>query len=621
VTAKKRLLEEVSQWATPFEVILATTFTFEPAFFVAAGVLPAMAGLGSERPSSAALVRQQLGSPYVGVLQGGPSQGAVPGWIDRAIWDSPRLGLLHAKCLVAAGTTRIHCLITSANLTEASWRTNRETAAVFSCSRDGRGRHASKAVTVLTGLRWLAATRELTDWVDATDRLLETLPRSSAPTDVVWSGLHWPGTVLDRLPTGHVVTATSPFWPDEPAAAQRVIAALNAVAPKLRLVTRDAAHGELFEAPGAFVDALVSHAPGVEIAVASPTDTGEEATVPRRLHGKQVTVDTSVGPRSYIGSANVTVRGLALAPGANVELGIVVPVDGLVDHLGFRSLDPARRRDPQDYDAPELDLAEFVSGLALLHADRRLEIVLDPGAVQWTSVEVPIGETERPLSAAKTEFLLDEKTYAKVVGLPELLVRSQTAAAHLPVVLDGDAKYDVEGISDAGFDAFLKGFGATIGLNESEEEDGPGEPLGDSPPPTPPGVNEIRAVHRARDVIERLEQHERVLQSRLVIVPRPSTALVELWLRGPGGMVTLARHLRHAALDELPPAITPTAATFVLTEIDFALRRLEESFPWCNAPVRRARGIVEGERSAAAECLEPKTLQEIQRLRPRRRRA
>jgi hypothetical protein len=620
MNSEQRLLEHVENWEPPFEVILATTFTFEPEFFVNTGVLTTMAGLGSERPSSSALVRQRLGNPYVGVLQGAASQGAAAGWIDRAIWDSPRLGLLHAKCVVAAGK-RIHCLITSANLTETSWRANREIACEFSCSRDGKGSHASEVVTVLTGLRRLAVARGLTPWVEAANLLLKTLPEPLAETDVVWSGRYWPGTVLNRLPRGNRLTATSPFWPSDPAAADRVVTALTALAPKLRLVTRGTANGDLFDAPPAFVAALAAHAPDTEIAVASPTDNSGE--VQRRLHAKQLTIETSEIITSYIGSANVTVGGLDLAPGANVELGVLVPVDGLIDHLGFSPFDVAKARDPQDEDDPELDPAEFLSGLAFLYeADRRLEISLDASVVHWTCIEVPVGEIKRSLSGNHTEFILDKKTYDKVVELPELLVRSQNVAARLPVVLDHNAKHDVDVIGRTDLDDFLGGFGGTIGLDESEEEDEAGVPSVEGLP-VPPEVlvGKIRAVHRARDVIERLEKHERMLRFRLENGPKQPEAMIELWLRGPGGIVTLARCLRHAALEVGPPAMTPTAAMFALSEIDSVLQRLKTSFPVYTAPVLRAQRIVGEQRSAVSASLEPQILRDIGRLRRLRRQA
>ncbi len=610
----ERLLERVAQWEAPHEAILATTYTFNAEFFVNTGVLLALAQLGTERPAASSLVRQRLGNPYVGVLQGDSSSGALVGWVERAVWDARRRGLLHAKCLVVAGRTQIRCLLTSANLTEPSWRSNQEIAAVLTCPRETGGGQTAEVVDVLRGLRSLGEQRGLGGWVAAVDRLLNNLPAPPGTTDVVWSGFGSLPSVLERLPHGEVITVTSPFWPNEAAAATHVVEMLAAVAPRLRLITRGSSDGALFDLPEAFVDAIRSKGTPAEVAVCSSIETIDGREVQRRLHGKQLTVQTPDGPLSYVGSANATVRGLALGKPPNVELGILAPVEPMVAELGFRQLDPGKRRDLQE-EASEPAVAEVVSGLALLHADGlRLEVLVDDAG--WTAVDVPVGGAPRALSHRQTTFDLDRQTYEQVATQPEILLHSQTRTGKLPVVLDDEAKRDVDVLTATtlDLDEFLNGFGHRLGPDESDDDEDADRTL--DPPLQQPSAprTAIMAVHRARSAIERLDAHERLLRTRLEEDAALPTALLELWLHGQAGVVQLARHVRRAALDRTPPMISAVAATFIICEVESTLERMADHFPSMAAPLRTATRIVVAERRATGAAISGTARRDIERL-------
>ena len=596
----KRLLDVLVEMAAdgPFTSILATTFTFDPEFFVHSGVLPALAGeldrtraTGDERRRrvDAEVVRDRLGNPYVAVLQGFPTRsGATPGWIDRLAWNTRRHGVLHAKCLVAVGPELVNVIVTSANLTEGSWCQNLEVAVSWSAPRNpttaGERRRAEAAAQVVAGIVSLARLVKATSLIDEASKLHDELTNSADPAPVVvWSGKTLPGHPLEDLARGDEAVVISPFWNDDDNSASTVTAALKGLAPTVTLAGRKSSNGSGVELPGAL--GLAAQGAGFKLSTSSEPDAAnvEDSSLSiRRLHAKQIAVRSGSAWRSYVGSANATLQGLALGSGPNVELGVIVDIPPLVRRdPTVTSVDPHGLSDPEDPAALRDDEAGWPSfyGRAFLAEDGNLALHIDPAPDAGAKVEIPTGAESRPLIRKADHVLhLEGAHVARLVNRAEItIVTAEDVRLAVPVVLDDALKRQVGG-SGAGIAQDLDELLACLARNpirspsdddwESSDQAPSDTPSG--PMPSPPLPR--KPVHRAREAIEVVMAVEGPLQEFLERNPSPTDRLVELRLGGTGSIVDLARRIAMTSGSE--HGLTKVASAFVATEIGLLLNRL-----------------------------------------------
>jgi len=592
VTDTARLLDLVSGMGHDgaFEIILATTFNFDSEFFVHTGVLPALAGeLNLDRAGqslrrriSADVVRDALGNPFVGVIQGCPSPGATPAWVDRHLWPTRRLGVQHAKCLLAASRSNLHALVTSANLTDGSWCSNIEMGVAWTAPRQPvtvAERQAAAAIAELArGLRLLAFAIKEMRFAEAAAELESRLPPpTSGDPHVVWSGKPFNGHPLDGLAPGEELIVTSPFWPADAPGSARVVAELRRLAPDVTLVGRAAPGTAVLELPDAM--ATSSRCAGVKMEVAaapndpnSPTD----AVSRRLLHAKQFSLRTGQQWRSYVGSANATVQGLALAGKPNVELGVVAEIGPLLKGSAAESTRPPPAVvDPDD--PASASAAPFADSYATAHlrSGGVLELTCEPTPARGAYLEVPTGGPVRLLRQRTRQKLdVEADIVSGLLRRPEVTVVSSSGTRlPVPVVVSDDLVRAEAGATD--LDSLLDRLRRNpLGRPSDDPYDGTDEPNDADGPP--PGLDMARRVvprkpvHRARETIEVITASEAPLKAFLAT--DPPCRLIELRLAGAGGILDLARRLDSTAGTDV--GLTLTAAAFATIEIELLFSRL-----------------------------------------------
>ncbi|MGS0684595.1 hypothetical protein ACVBEQ_05500 [Nakamurella sp. GG22] len=592
-----RLLDVLTNMSDdgPFTTILATTFTFDPVFFVSTGVLPALAGgLNSNRGTTdkrqrfaAETVRDLLGNPFVAVLQGCPSpSGATPGWIDRFLWPTRRLGVLHAKCLLALGKSRAHVVVTSANLTEMSWCSNLEVAASWSAPLAAkktiaeRGRAAAVA-EVADGIERLATLVDATKTRNEARAIASDL-RDSEPANpaIGWSGGPFVGHPLDRLDPGDEVVAVSPFWAADEQSADALLKALGRLGPRMQLVGRSLSGSTLIELPAALESA--ANAAGATLAVGRPKSTVDDTDsdqMNRRLHAKQVAVRSGGRWRSYVGSANATAQGYGLAGRANIELGVVVEAAPLLTRMNASGSQPPALS--LDLDDPAALLADpddllGIYARAFLDASGELRVHIEPAPGQ-AHVEVPTGGVNHDLTRETDQQvrLQDHEIDALVRRAEITVVTSDAMRLAVPIVLDESYKMRVGGPADLELDELLARLSGDPVRRPSDDE--ASDPDDGNPDVTKHSAlsSPRKPVHRAREAIEVIASAEKSIND--FIASNPSERLLELRLGGSGSIVDLAR--RAAVTSGSPAGLTSVAAAFVVNEIALLFDRLPTQDP------------------------------------------
>lgn len=600
MSGTRRLLDVLGELSAdgPFDCVLATTFNFDGEFFASTGVLPALAGLldrgaddqGRRKRVDPALARDELGNPYVAVLQGCPPDGSdiTSGWIHRWIWPTRSRGLLHAKTLVAAGTKHVHCLVTSANLTERSWCSNLEVAVAWSApwSASSSDRRRSVAArTLVEGLAKLAASIDAQPMLAAAHELASKLsPIGPGSPEVLWSGGPFAARPLKSLGSGHdSAVVVSPFWPADHNGARQAAGALSSLAGSVTLVGRD--NGGRMELPADMQAAAGTH--GFRTHSAS-SNTSPDASDPlnRRLHAKQIAVCDAQVWTSYVGSANATVQGLGLAGRPNIELGVLTPTECLIDHTPAPELvEPPDTPGPEDpawiLDASGAGNNDVAAQLYETDGNYTLEVQITPAPGQRAGLEVPTGDQERRLRHRRVQTLdLDDRTAQRVIQRPEATLVDGGRRSAIPVVLSEELKLRIDsyqGSESWDLDAALASL-ASNPVAEPTEDDSdtyseqPQSVTSDLPELETPPVPR-KPVHRAREAIEVISAAEEPLRGFLAADPPPR--LVALRLGGRGGIVDLARQVEASA--ETDEGLGGVAGTFVLNEISLLLGRLQSA--------------------------------------------
>lgn len=353
----RRLIDHLvgAEGLGPPRAILATTFDLDRDF-VETDFLPSVLRLPSwdDRSGKA---RQQLevalAKMEAVVFLGEPRRFAGRPRslrIHHGLARKPGSGLLHAKLVLLVHEHAIRVLITSANLTSAGYRENREVAVALECGPENLG-HAGLVQQLLAEL----PTRLLPWWTpaaqrvhaQATDLLKGWKVRVAADDErIVWGGGADPlyRQFIAGWPAGETVRRiriVSPFWSEEDGngpivqfvgqlrkqglAGDRVEVQLVTTPPlqaaHLRPVLPKTYGTFDFRALGIDATAIAA-SPHIDKEDVDRDDLSRM----RRLHAKVVLVDGPKTTLAYYGSANFTGPGWGFVPEAasNLEVGVMV---------------------------------------------------------------------------------------------------------------------------------------------------------------------------------------------------------------------------------------------------------------------------------------------------------
>ncbi len=426
-------------------------------------------------------------------------------------------------------------------------------------------RQAAAAIAELArGLRLLALAIKEMRFAEAAAELASRLPPpTSGDPHVVWSGKPFNGHPLDGLAPGEELIVTSPFWPADAPGSARVVAELRRLAPDVTLVGRAAPGTAVLELPDAM--ATSSRCAGVKMEVAAaPNDPNSpvDAVSRRLLHAKQFSLRTGQQWRSYVGSANATVQGLALAGRPNVELGVVAEIGPLLKGSAAESIQPPPAVvDPDD--PASASAAPFADSYATAHLRNGgvLELTCEPTPARNAYLEVPSGGPVRLLlQRTRQELDFEADTVGWLLRRPEVTVVSSSGTRlPVPVVISDDLKLLVRAEAGAtDLDSLLDRLRRNpLGRPSDDPDDGTDEPEGGEGPA--PGlarrVVPRKPVHRARETIEVITAAEAPLKA--FFATDPPRRLIELRLAGAGGILDLARRLDSTAGTDVGLTLPP----------------------------------------------------------------
>lgn len=431
---RKRLLD---LWYPPSSAgepiaALATSYTFDADFFETQ-CLSRFLRLESDptEQRAAYLVEREerLRDSWAGVILDADAMDDS----RAASWDllSVRVpgGIMHAKVALLAWSHLVRIIIGSANLTTPGYRSNLEVAGVLDIKGGAPSPvEASREVLefskelVAAASERTAATRAhaaLDRVAGLIDNLASTVSSdTSKNARPVFVGPDRP-PLLEQLeahrPAAHGVwrkaKVISPFFDDDAAPAVRALEAKMAQRGEtsMHFVLDGALDADdiwALRAPNSLGDARAD-------AVWRPVDRemdGDE----RVLHAKTLTLGSTGGWTTYIGSSNFSRRGLGLGP-RNIEAGLVYALkdEDAADVVPALDAVPRERvrlipSDPDDLDGPRERSMRLPPGFCeALHAPGELIFRLDPPRLpSWWSIAVDaksIASSEDP-DAGTTEL-------------------------------------------------------------------------------------------------------------------------------------------------------------------------------------------------------------------------
>ena len=611
----------------PLLGILATTYELDPAF-VEIDLLPALFGLGAwddrswasrvalekalaEVEATTILVdhrryRGRPRSPRIEVLPAVGSRGQ----------------LLHAKVLLVVHEHAVRFQVSSANLTEAGYRENREVALPLVASDQSPETAATimQAAEIMPEVlaRWwtqgAAAVHEL-----AMERLRSWAGTPHHDTTIVWGGGATPlwKQVVDRWPAGQKIeriSVVSPFWSEE-----------GPNGPFTTLVTELRKTGSL--APGAKIELYTeaqSLSPGVfrpQLPTLGPIDPqaldvhlsaravdplpanepgGRDVLRPRKLHAKVVILHGRSTALAYVGSANFTTPGwgfMTSPSAANVEAGVVFirpaavlgewllpPTTGKPVDIGPMPTVPVPTEEEDDASVPT-----FVRGVWLepepLQPDRlRLSVVVDPGRVHGAYSVSFVGEesgvllASDTLSAAENYVALDAAGVSRLLADQQVRVRWWASSEHsdFPVNVAMSARTQlpvVQGCPNPGEQLLLAYYQGRISPTDLFPPP-PGWEDGEDPPVMGSTITEVDTSriqsYQVRGFVEALAG----IRADLVAASKGTHAAMRLAVSGPVSPVALAKQVVEAWRRGDRGA---TAAGFQLVEVASCLREAGEA--------------------------------------------
>jgi hypothetical protein len=335
--------------------LIATTYEFDPHFFET-DWLPTVLGLGlwDDRgwASRIALETALQKTEAVCVLMDGRRVGECgtrP--LSHRIELQPAVGpgeqMLHAKVTLLVYDRAVRLLVTSANLTQAGYRQNREVASVFGAT----ARKPAQASLLRQAILGMPA--PLGDWwTDGCRKVhalalerLEEFGAGREPLDAsfVWSGAGEPlhrtfVSQWDKAEPVRAIHIVSPFWSEEDGSGPiarfvnelREHASLDPAIGVRLYADADIYRGNRPKLPaslGEFDDKVL----GVRASAAAADPSVLESEVMRKdfvgrrtLHAKAVVLEGLRTCLAYWGSANFTDPGWGFGSRANLEAGVIL---------------------------------------------------------------------------------------------------------------------------------------------------------------------------------------------------------------------------------------------------------------------------------------------------------
>ncbi len=605
--------------------LLATTYEFDPDFFET-DFLPALFGLGAWEDrswTSRIAIERELALMDAAciVMEAGRYLGRPRTLrIELIPYHAPGRAL-HAKVVLIVYERAVRFLVTSANLTLAGYRDNREAAAVLSAMSDETAdvpliRSALKAMPRALLQRLDEGGRRVIDM--ALESLAEWAPAAAASN--VW--FDWGGDetptwrhFIERLPVDDRVerlTVVSPFWSEEAEAGpvQLLLSELRdrgrlAPAARVRLITeaqREPLHGELCpQLPPSYmgfspdgIDATIV-AQGADPTVL-PDEVGgrDDFAGTRRLHAKVVVAHGAHSTLAYFGSGNFTRRGWGFVGDqqyANIEAGVLAlrtgaerrVLDGMIPQTAGKEVVLADAKGGELLAPPEgpakMSWPDFVQS-----------IVLEPSSADPNTLELVVHFEERPEGWSWSVSMADgDATSALLVGdgcaresrmtpdalqLRQLLLERQVTVrwpgcadgCAFPLNVSHDARYALPVAPDDRKPDELRLLSYYQGrLTWEEMFDDPSTPAEEAKlraelADVPSGVDTSRIQsYQVRAFVEALHGIGRDLKSSAV-----SEAAIRLAVRGPVSPLALGREvMRQVSVSSR----SPTAGAFQLVEI------------------------------------------------------
>ncbi len=589
---------------------VTTTFTFDPDFFEQQ-CLGRFLGLDT-RPGEAAgdlaflLEREQklAETPVAVVADRSLSPDARSLRWDLLSVRGPT-GVMHAKVTLLVWEHWVRFVVSSANLTPASYRSSIELASVVD---------ASAASDVSAGLceELVEAVERLVSYAPTTDggvgprdRALDTVRRArealttfalreSAPRAAPRTRVVFPGRGRDAIdglvdvwqggPPQHA-TVMSPFF-DVGAAGSPAAARLAEVLTKRGasvdvVVPVEKVNGHtIVRAPAALREGLPSRVGLAFYDVRQP----EPAEV-RGLHGKAVLLESSSWVATLVGSSNFTAPGLGIGGGGNLEVGLAIGVRAdSKEAEALRVL--VLRGDPvnpgatyeSEEDPDELKVAApwgFLQVLCEPAPAPALIFELDPGGLpkSWSvssSDDRPIVDSVKWNEQGRPTLM---RAGSPLEGVPaNVLVRWPGAPpASLPVnVTDPSALPVPAELRDLPIDLVLRALASARPLHEALEP-GHGQTNGEGQDGPPVDLDPHRRFSPAGQLMHRTRLLSAALVGLRDRLERPAVTLDALrWrLDGPFGPVEIAKGLGRER------TTIPGERAFLLAEIALTLAQVE----------------------------------------------
>ena len=606
-------LSAVPDWG-PLEAMLATTYELDPSF-LETDLLPAVLGLGAwddrSWASRIALEKALAGLEAVSVLTDQRTYRGRPRSLHVEVIPATSAPgqLLHAKVLLLVHEHAVRFQVSSANLTEAGYRLNREVALPLVASEES----PEVAAVVLSALQempgllarwWSPGAERVRDLAEA--KLTAWAGASPDGIEFVWGGGSVPlwsrfaASWLGPEPVRRI-SVVSPFWTAEGTNGPftRLAGALGArglLAPDAEaalFVEAEPAERGTFRprlpALGAFDPAAIGLRMIASAVDPRPTDdgVGEDVLKTRRLHAKVVVLEGAEKALAYVGSANFTVPGWG-AQGeparAHLEAGVILELSP----KAARVLLPPTTGTPVPIDAsialvtpPEKEaeavIPTFMRSARLEQQDGeilRLVIEVDAASVHGTFRISGSGEGGRTLLEGAPGCAGEHRLALDGEQLRNLLMHQQVAvtwwaaskSANYPVNVDLDARAALPigpGDGKPGEHLLLQYYQGRIAYEELF--------------PPPPGYEEEAASipvvvdedrvdtstiqsYQVREFVEALQG----IRDDLNFARSGTAASMRLALFGSVSPLALARQIRDTALARRR---SPTAAGFQLVEL------------------------------------------------------
>jgi len=481
---------------------VATTFTFEPDFFETQCIGRFLALDTRPENDLAFLIEREerLAETSITVVADrrlDPETRSLRWDVLGAVVPT---GVMHAKLALMVWESAVRVLVTSANLTEASYRERIETAIVFDATAtstvprpvfDALLNEISRIIRltpassigdapVQRAQRSVARARDVLDRLGPPARPRRGDPRlevvatgrgqdALSQLEGVWSG---------SRPTR--ITVMSPFFDAGPGAA-RLGARLSDLAARrnaridLVVSVDQISDREVARAPQGLIEAIPPRLGPHVFDVRQP-----EPKEPRGLHAKVILLESSSWIVALVGSSNATCPGLGIQTGGNVEVGVAIgaPADGELagalralvlrgEQVSLREIELEPVEEPEEQGVPVP--AAFVAALGEPGAPCRVRVELDPPALPpWWEIRTLDGTrlaTSDATPASVVEAEVDELPFVITVEWAEADQERHTGRLAVNVT-DPAALPPPDELRNLPIEALLRALGSTRPLHD-----------------------------------------------------------------------------------------------------------------------------------------------------------